>query len=52
MEVGKEMYIPFGLHLCELLTQKWFVILSLALQFVAIRQAPYSQYTVLYNRSH
>ena len=52
MELGREMYIPFGLHCFELSTRKCRVILSLALQFVAIRHAPYSQYTVLYNRSH
>ena len=38
MEVGKEMYISFRLHYCELSAQKFCVILSLALQFVPITQ--------------
>ena len=52
MGVGREMHVSFGLHYYEFSTQKGCVILPLLLQFVAITHTPYSQYTVLYNRSH
>jgi hypothetical protein len=54
MEILKEIngIMSFGLYQCQVSTLTCSVILSLALQFVAIRQAPYAQDTALYNRSH
>ena len=46
------MYKPFGRHQSEFQNQKCCVILPLAQQFIAIIQALYSQYNILYNRSH